>query len=490
MPAPRVFLPYGSSSQSLHSMKKVYLAADFGGGSGRVIAGWLENGRLIMEEVHRFGNRQVRLGDHIHWDFPALFEDMKHGMKLAANKGYAVQSIGIDTWGVDFGLLDKEGCLLGNPVCYRDPHTQGVPEQVSRIIAPTAHYATTGIQVMEINSLSQLYSRKGSAQLEAAQQLLFMPDLFSYFLTDKANNEYCIASTSELLDAKKRDWSWETIEALGLPRQIFGRIVMPGTIRGTLRKDIAAETGLGEINVVAVGSHDTASAVAAIPAEESSDTWAFLSSGTWSLLGVELDEPILTEAARLAEFTNEGGVGGRIRFLQNITGLWILQRLMAEWEARGEAQTFDTLLPAAEAAVIDSLIPVSDAAFTNPPSMEQAIINYCREHALSIPQNKAEITRCVLQSLAEKYREAIQHLNTLLPHPVKRLHIIGGGSRNQLLNRLTANATGLPVLAGPVEATAMGNILVQAMAAGEVADINHLRSIVRQSVSPQVFMPA
>lgn len=470
--------------------KNVYLAADFGGGSGRIIAGWLENGCLIMEEVHRFGNRQVRLGDHIHWDFPALYEDMKHGMKLAAAKGYAVQSIGIDTWGVDFGLLDSDGCLLGNPMCYRDSHTQGIPEQVSRLIPPSAHYATTGIQVMEINTLSQLYSRKGSAQLEAARQLLFMPDLFSYFLTGVANNEHCIASTSELLDAQKRDWSWDTIDALGLPRHIFGKIVMPGTIRGTLRKDIAAETGLGEINIVAVGSHDTASAVAAIPAEDTDGPWAFLSSGTWSLLGAELSEPILTEAARRAEFTNEGGVGGRIRFLQNITGLWILQRLMAEWEARGEAQTFDTLLPAAEEAVIDTIIPVSDATFTNPASMEEAIVNYCREHALKVPQNKAEMTRCVLQSLAEKYGEAIRHLNTLLPHPITRLHIIGGGSRNALLNRLTANATGLPVLTGPVEATAMGNILVQAMAAGEVADLEHLRAIVSRSVSPQTFMPS
>lgn len=469
--------------------KKVYLAADFGGGSGRVIAGWLENGRLVMEEVHRFGNRQVRLGEYLHWDFPALFEDMKHGMKLAAAKEYDVQSIGIDTWGVDFGLIDRDGCLLGNPVCYRDHHTQGVPEQVGRLISPTAHYATTGIQVMEINSLSQLYSRKGSAQLEAAHKLLFMPDLFSYHLTGVANNEYCIASTSELLDARRRDWSWETIEALGLPRHIFGPIVMPGTLRGTLRSDIATETGLGEINVVAVGSHDTASAVAAIPAEETDGTWAFLSSGTWSLLGVERPEPILSEAARLAEFTNEGGVGGRIRFLQNITGLWILQRLMAEWRAQGEPQAFDTLLPAAEAATIDTIIPVSDAAFTNPKSMEQAIVNYCQEHALTVPQSKAEMTRCVLQSLAEKYREAIQHLNTLLPQPVTRLHIIGGGSQNALLNRLTANATGLPVLAGPVEATAMGNILVQAMAAGEVTDIAHLRAIVGSSVSPQVFMP-
>ena len=469
--------------------KNVYLAADFGGGSGRVIAGWLDQGRIVMEEVHRFGNRQVRLGDHVYWDFPALFEDMKAGLKKAAAKGYNVKSIGIDTWGVDFGLIDRDGQLLGNPVCYRDARTAGIPEQVAKIIDPTSHYATTGIQVMEINTLSQLYSMKGSAQLDAAAHLLFMPDLFSYFLTGTINNEYCIASTSELLDAQKRDWSWETIEALGLPKHIFGPIVMPGTVRGKLRADIAEETGLGEVEVVAVGSHDTASAVAAVPAEEDGSLVAFLSSGTWSLLGVELAEPVLTEEARLAEFTNEGGVEGRIRFLQNITGLWILQRLMSEWKEQGEEQTFGELLPAAERAEITSLIPVADAAFMNPASMQQAICDYCEETQQPVPQDKAEMTRCVLQSLAKKYQEAIAGANPLLPAPISKLHIIGGGSQNALLNQLTADALGVPVWAGPVEATAMGNILVQAQAAGEVKDIADLRSVVRNSVKPNIFEP-
>ena len=469
--------------------KKVYLAADFGGGSGRVIAGWLSDGKLVMEEVHRFGNRQVKLGDHIYWDFPALFADMKDGLKKAAAKGYNVASIGVDTWGVDFGLIDRDGNLLGNPTCYRDARTVGIPDKVAQVLNSTEHYATTGIQVMEINTLSQLYSLKGSAQLEAADRMLFMPDLFSYFLTGVANNEYCIASTSELLDAKARNWSWETIEKLGLPKHIFGEIVMPGTIRGTLRKDIATETGLGEINVVAVGSHDTASAVAAVPAVDSSELVAFLSSGTWSLLGVELSDPILTEEARLAQFTNEGGVGGKIRFLQNITGLWILQRLMAEWKERGEEQTFAELLPAAAQADIPTVIPVADAAFMNPASMEQAICNYCKQSAQPVPQTKAELTRCVLQSLAAKYREATKGINPMLPQPLSRLHIIGGGSQNALLNQLTADALGIPVWAGPVEATAMGNILVQAMASGEVSSIDELRSIVRNSVTPQIFDP-
>jgi rhamnulokinase len=378
---------------------------------------------------------------------------------------------------------------LGNPVCYRDARTAGVPEEVAKIINPSEHYATTGIQVMEINTLSQLYSMKGSAQLDAAAHLLFMPDLFSYFLTGTINNEYCIASTSELLDARQRDWSWQTIDALGLPRHIFGPIVMPGTVRGKLRADIAEETGLGEVDVVAVGSHDTASAVAAVPAEEDGSLVAFLSSGTWSLLGVELAEPVLTEAARLAEFTNEGGVEGRIRFLQNITGLWILQRLMSEWKEQGEEQTFGELLPAAERAEITSLIPVADAAFMNPASMEQAICDYCEKTQQPVPTSKAEMTRCVLQSLAKKYQEAIAGANPLLPAPISKLHIIGGGSQNALLNQLTADALGVPVWAGPVEATAMGNILMQAKAAGEVKDIADLRSVVRNSVKPNVFEP-
>lgn len=470
-------------------MSKVYLAADFGGGSGRVIAGWLEDGKLTMEEIHRFGNRQVRLGDHVYWDFPALFEDMKAGLKKAASKGYEVESIGVDTWGVDFGLIDRDGQLLGNPVCYRDARTAGMTEKLFETLNPTEHYATTGIQVMEINTLAQLLSIKGTAQLEAAEHLLFMPDLFSYFLTGKATNEYCIASTSELLDAKRREWSWETIEALGLPKRIFGDIVMPGTVRGELRKDIAEETGLKDVKVIAVGSHDTASAVAAVPAIEGDGPVAFLSSGTWSLLGIELPEPFLTEEARQAEFTNEGGVGGRIRFLQNITGLWILQRLMAEWKERGEEQTFGELLPAAAQASISSIIPVADAAFTNPPSMEKAISDYCKQSNQPVPQTKGEFVRCLFQSLAKKYKDAIEGVNGLLPESLKRLHIIGGGSQNGLLNQFTADALGIPVWAGPVEATAMGNILVQAMAAGEVADLAELREVVRRSVTPKVFEP-
>lgn len=470
--------------------KNVYLAADFGGGSGRVIAGWLEDGKLKMEEIYRFANRQVRLGKHVYWDFPALFEDMKTGFKQAAQKGYHVQGIGIDTWGVDFGLIDKDGNLLGNPVCYRDGRTAGMCEKFFQHTDISKHYAQTGIQVMEINTLFQLYSmaQNEDAQLKAASHLLFMPDLFSYFLTGVINNEYCIASTSELLDAKERTWSKDTIQAAGLPEHLFGEIIQPGNVRGTLKEDIAKETGLGAAKVIAVGSHDTACAVAAVPATEEGPI-AFLSSGTWSLLGVEVAQPILSEEARVGQFTNEGGIGGRIRFLQNITGLWILQRLLAEWKAQGEEQPYDVILPAAEKAQISSVIPVDAPDFMNPDSMEEAILHYCQTHSLAVPCNKAEIVKCVLQSLAQKYKEAVTTLNSLLPQPLKQLHIIGGGSQNRLLNQLTANALQIPVTAGPVEATAMGNILTQAMALRDIKDIDAIRHIVNSSVTPEIFYP-
>lgn len=462
-----------------------YLAIDFGGGSGRVIAGTItdEKGgkKLTMQLVHRFQNRQVRLGNHVYWDFPALFEDMKTGLKKAAQFGLKVSGIAIDTWGVDFGFIDRDGNLVGNPVCYRDARTNGMAERFFADVDRTAHYAVNGTQVMEINTLFQLLSLKlaDSPQLQIADKMLFTPDLFSYFLTGEANTEYTIASTSEMLDARKRDWDWQLIDSLGLPRHLFCPIVMPGTVRGRLRKDIAEETGLGEVDVIAVGSHDTASAVAAVPATDNEQPVAFISSGTWSLLGVEINEPILTEEARRAEFTNEGGIGGKITFLQNITGLWFIQRLMAEWKEEGDEQQYDILLPAAEKAVIDTVIPVDDAAFQNPPSMQQAIIDYCNAHNLTAPTSKAETTRIVLQSLAAKYAEATSALNAMLPSPIKKLHIIGGGSQNKLLNRLTEEALGVPVEAGPVEATGIGNILTQALAKGEVSDIAEMRRIVK-----------
>ena len=470
-------------------MKETYLAIDFGGGSGRIMAGSIVEGKLELEEIHRFGNRQVKLGNRLYWDFLSLFQDMKNGLKLAAQKGYNVKSIGIDTWGVDFGLIDKEGNLLGNPVCYRDSRTEGLPEEFFSFTDRKEHYAETGTQVININTLFQLYSMKkeNSPLLAAADKLLFMPDLFSYYLTGTANNEYSIASTSELLDAKKRNWSENLIKQLELPRHIFGEIVMPGTKRGKLKKEIAEETGLGEVEVIAVGSHDTASAVFAVPCTQGSN--AFLSSGTWSLLGTEVDEPVLTEEARTNGLTNEGSINGRIRLLQNITGLWFIQRLFAEWQERGEATDYKSIIDEAAASTIRSTVPVDDAIFTNPASMEKAIQEYCAEHGLQIPHTKGEFMRCVTESLALRYKQGIEQMNRCIPSPVTQLNIIGGGCQNELLNQLTANATGIPVLAGPVEATAIGNILMQVKAMGVVTETDELKRIVINSVKPKLYQP-
>ena len=436
---------------------KIHLACDFGGGSGRVMAGWLEEGKVRLEEIHRFQNRQVRLGDTLYWDFPALFQDMKDGLRKAAERyGSSIVSIGIDTWGVDFGLIDRQGHLLGLPVCYRDARTKGLPERYFVTRDRHEHYAHNGTQVMEINTLFQLLALKESS-LPSEATLLFMPDLFSYYLTGVANNEYTIASTSELLNARTRDWDWELIDDAGLPRSLFGPIVMPGTVRGPILPHIAEETGLAPtVRVVAVASHDTASAVMSIP--ELDEPAAWISSGTWSLLGVTVDEPILTPEACDAGFTNEGGADGKITFLSNITGLWILQQLAKEWHTNDWAWMVSGALKAENVPIINVDAPV----FTAPDSMQHAI-----NQVVGKKMTQGETVRCVLESLAKRYATAICKLNTMLDNPVRRLHIIGGGSQNTLLNELTAQATGLKVTTGDVEATAVGNVMGQLRAMGE-----------------------
>lgn len=460
-----------------------WLAADFGGGSGRVIAGTLRAGAgrpsLELREVHRFANRQVRLGDYLHWDFPALYADMLEGLRRAAAMGLDVRSIGVDTWGVDFGLVDSLGMLCGNPVCYRDTHTAGLPEEFLTQADPQAHYEQSGLQPMAINTMYRLMAMRRAAdpKLDAAAHLLFMPDLFSYYLTGVAVNEYTIASTSELLNASTRQWNWELIDTLGLPRRLFGPIVMPGADRGSLTPRVSELTGLPQsVRVVAVGSHDTASAVHAAPGTYATTRSAFLSSGTWSLFGVELPEPLLTEQARLQLFSNEGGVGS-IHFLQNITGLWIIQRLAEQWRQQGRPVDYSDLTRRAAEAADTCIIDVDHPDFQNPDGMEQTITRWCVERGLTPPHTDAEFMRCVCRSLADRYARAVSSLNAMLPEPIEQLHIIGGGSNNTLLNELTARATGLKVTAGPAEATAIGNILVQAKADGAIASAADLDSV-------------
>lgn len=447
-------------------MKRVHIAVDFGAGSGRVMAGSVKaDGEVELTEIHRFTNRRVELGGHIYWDFLSLFAEMMEGLKKAIELGYHILSIGIDTWGVDFGLIDRAGNLLGNPVCYRDTATEGLPEVLDAKVSAEKRFSMAGIQIMEINTVYRLMAMRDEQPqlLDAASMMLFMPDLFSYFLTGNPNVEYTIATTSELVDARTRNWNFGLIDSLGLPRQLFGPIVMPGTVRGRLTAKVLRTIGADyEIPVVAVGSHDTQSAIFASAAPESPADTAYLSSGTWSLLGVLLYEPLLTDEARRFGFSNEGGIDGKICFLQNITGLWILQQLVEQWRRHGLTSDYPSLVALAEqASGPDSIIDVDDRLFANPADMQQAIADYCRFHAMDVPSTQGEVVWVVLRSLARRYKKGIDGLNALIPGNVTRLNIIGGGSLNSLLNRLTAEAAGVEVIAGPVEATAIGNIKLQ-----------------------------
>ncbi len=463
-------------------MNGTFLAADFGAGSGRVIAGSLRRDRLELKEIYRFSNRRVKLGAHTYWDFAMLYSELLEGLRKASVLYHDIVSIGIDTWGVDFGLVDSNGALLGLPICYRDESTMPYPARLETEIGSRKLYEESGLQSMAINSVYRLMAMKdeNDPKLDAAKHLLFMPDLFNFFLCGTAANEYTIASTSQLLDARSRQWNRELISRLNLPQHIFCPVVQPGTELGTLLPDVAAQTGLDtRVKVVAAGGHDTACAVhaAASTPYYISGTTAFLSSGTWSLLGVELQQPVTSEVAEQKGFSNEGGTCGRIHFLQNITGLWILQRLADEWKSCGLEHSYQSLAEMAEKSTWAHTVNVDDPIFSNPPDMSNAIREYCTAHNIPVPATQGDMTRCVLLSLAERYSRGIDSLNALIPEPVKHLHIIGGGSRNQLLNTLTSQATGLEVTAGPAEATAIGNILIQAQSAGAISSLSDITEI-------------
>lgn len=440
---------------------KRYIAADFGAGSGRVIVGTVSANDLQLDEIHRFPNRQIRLGDTLYWDFPALFEELKTGLRKAFSKYDGIVSIGVDTWGVDFGLIDRNGHLVSNPVCYRDARTSGILEKVFKIIPKDELYALTGNQFMEINTAFQLYSMvlNDDPALKIADKLLFTPDLFNYFLTGKAFNEYTISSTSQLFHHSQHGWAYEVLERLGIPSHLMQTIISSGSTIGELAPEVVAETGGAGVQVVAVGSHDTASALASIQAE--GDNWAFISSGTWSLMGIEVEKPILTREAMECDFTNEGTVNGRIRFLRNITGLWLLQNLMKEWETAGEKCSYSELIAEAEQSNLASVVDVDAACFNKPENMGQAICHYCSEKGMDIPRTKGEFMRCVCLSLANKYAEIKQLLEKCSGRKIDTIYIVGGGSQNQLLNQLTEKLTGAKVVCKAVEATAIGNIKVQ-----------------------------
>ena len=436
---------------------KRYIAADFGAGSGRVIVGTPSAEGIQLEEIHRFENNQKMIDGHLRWDFNALFNELKTGLKKAfAKYGDEIESIGIDTWGVDYGLLDKDGKLISTPVCYRDDRTKGMLELAFEKLPKEEFFQHAANQFMEINTAFQLLS--SVSELESADKLLFMPDLFNYFLTGKCCNEFTISSTSQLLNSLTHQWDDVVFDRLGLPKRLMQEIVYPGTVIGRLTDELAEELG-GNANVVAVGSHDTASAVASI--SDAGDDWAFISSGTWSLMGTPTKEPIISQEAFDAAFTNEGMTDGRIRFLKNITGLWLIQQLVKEWEQEGYKCDYSELVKEAEQSTLSSYFDVDDAVFMNPEKMSEAITSYLKERNEIVPVTKGDFMRCICISLAKKYAEVKAQMERCTNKKINKIYIVGGGSRNQLLNKFAAEYTGCEVVKGEVEATAMGNILVQ-----------------------------
>jgi len=469
---------------------KSFLAFDLGATSGRSILGTLENGRLQMKELTRFPNQMLQIGKHFHWNIYSLFEHFKVALAAVKEEGVEISSIGIDTWGVDFALIAKDGTILGAPYAYRDPHTQGMPEKFFEIVPRDEVYGLTGIQVMNFNSLYQLFALKqnNSSLLEAASEMLFMPDALSYLLTGNKVVEYTIASTSQILNPKTKQIETQLLEAAGIAPEILGKIVMPGHVVGTLTDDLAEESELGKIPVIAVAGHDTGCAVAAIPAEN--ENFAYLSSGTWSLMGIEVKDAIINDETFALNFTNEGGIEGTTRFLKNITGMWLLEQCLKEWKKEGITYAYEKLVKMAESApAFQSLIEPDHASFANPVCMTKAITEYCTATGQPAPSNHAEFVRCIFESLSLKYKYVLGKIKGLAPFPIEKLHVIGGGSKNPLLNQWTANALGIPVIAGPSEATSIGNIMIQAKAAGCVDSHAEMRQIIRESVHLEEFVP-
>ncbi len=463
-----------------------YLSVDLGAGSGRLVRGSLENGKLSLSEIARFPNETVCMRGRLYWNIAGLYAEIKKAL-CSIPGSVRHESIGVDTWGVDFVLLDKSGEPAGMPVAYRDSRTDGVMQEFFDLVQKERIYQKTGIQFMRINTVFQLFAmaRADSPQLEIARDLLFIPDYFNFLFTGVKCNESTISSTSQLLNILDGDWDTELIEAVGVERGLFQKIVAPGAKLGPLSGDIEKESSLGGLTVIATASHDTAAAVAAIPA--SGRNWAFISSGTWSLMGIETMAPILTREALDANFTNEGGAGATVRFLKNIMGLWPVQRILSETGGRHSFAELTAM--AREATPFKALINVDDPRFHNPGSMRDAIAGYCRETGQPEPGTLGEFVRCSLESLALQYRFVLSELKKITGKRIDKIHVVGGGSKNALLNQMTADATRLPVCAGPAEATSIGNILVQAVALGHISSIEECRALISNSEDIPEYSP-
>jgi len=466
------------------------LAVDLGATSGRVMLGEVERGELVLEELHRFSNTPVQLPTGLYWDTLRLFHEIRRGLSVAGREQkLKIDSIGVDTWGVDFALLGEDGALVDNPRHYRDARNEGMMEQAFAAAPKEEIFESTGVQFMRINSLYQWYAMKlaGAPALKVAKRLLFMPDLFNYWLTGVARAERTIASTSQFYNPRQKVFAVEVLKKLGLDASILSDLADPGTKLGPLLDEVAWFTGLGPVPVYASGGHDTADAVVAVPA--SGSDWCYISSGTWSLMGVELDEPVIDPATLAENFTNEAGAGGKIRFLKNIAGMWLLEECRAAWALEGHNFTYDELMESAAAAK-PRVATIDPDAFIEPGHMPARIAEYCQSTGQPAPEDPGQVTRVILESLAERYKQVLASIEKLTGRKIRTIHIVGGGSQNRLLNQLVANVTGRMVAAGPVEATAIGNVLIQAMGAGVVKDLEEARAIVAASFPVEEFHPS
>lgn len=465
----------------MKSKAATYAAVDLGASSGRVMVGRVGPGSLRLSEAHRFPNRPVRVPEGLRWNVLSLYTGILDGLRATG----PVDSVGIDSWAVDYGLLDADGALLGNPVHYRDTRTDGVAEKVWAAVPADELYAATGLQYAPFNTLYQLTAAASSTHLSQARRLLLIPDLLTYWLTGEQGTELTNASTTQLIDPLTRDWSRDIATRLGIDLSLFAPLRQPGDPAGALRPEVLEQTGLaGPVPVTAVGSHDTASAVAAVPA--AGEGFAYICTGTWSLAGLELMTPVLTEDSRAANFTNELGLDGTVRYLRNIMGLWLLQECVRAW---GDPDLGALLREAATVPALRSVVDAGDATFLTPGRMPERIAEACHRSGQPVPKTPAEVTRCILDSLALAHRKAIEDAQRLADHPVDVVHIVGGGTRNALLCQLTADACGLPVVAGPTEAAALGNVLVQARGRGLVGDLGSMRRLIADTQLLERYEP-
>jgi len=476
--------------------RTVALAVDLGASGGRVVSGTFDGRLLELEEIHRFENAPVMMAGQLVWDLVRLWQEVVTGLRIAgARHGASVSSIGVDTWGVDFSFLGGDEALLANPVCYRDARTQGMLAAASAIVPRDEIFAATGLQFMEINSLYQFFAlvQANSSVLGASERMLMIPDIFHWLLTGQQSNERTNASTTQCFDPQTGDWAFGLLERLGIPGRVFGPIADPGTDLGGLRPEVAAETGLAKAHVVLPGTHDTASAVAAVPATSPPSArpdWCYISLGTWALVGAELDRPLVTPECLAHNFTNEAGVSGTTRLLKNICGLWLVQQCRAGWQRAGKDWTWDQLTRlAAEAPPLVTLIDPNHPSLVAPSDMPEAIRQLARESGEPVPETTGAVVRTALESVAAACRRTVGELDELLGRKLATIHVVGGGVQNALLCQMIADACGREVVAGPVEATAIGNLLVQLTASGNAVDLRAIRDVVRNSFDLARYQP-